>query len=99
MECQAHDIKSLLFKLLDEFLFKFSTDDIVCRDVKILELNTETFYLRVQGVGETFSLDKHPQGCEIKAITYSNMQIYERVPANEEKGTPARAEVHCIVDI
>ena len=42
------------------------------------------------GIGETFTLERHPQGTEVKAITYSAMQI------NEEDGF---AEVFVIIDI
>merc|ERR1712001_766702 len=42
------------------------------------------------GFGETFDLQKHPQGTEVKAITYSAMQINEN--ANY-------AEVFVIIDI
>lgn len=40
--------------------------------------------------GEAFSLDKHPQGTEIKAITYSNMQVH---------ADAATHDVYVIVDI
>lgn len=43
-----------------------------------------------RGFGETFELGKHPQGTEVKAITYSAMQI------NESDGF---AEVFLIIDI
>ncbi len=42
------------------------------------------------GFGEEFSLEKHPQGTEVKAITYSAMQIIQ----NEEKN-----ELFVIIDI
>jgi len=32
--------------------------------------------MQAQGKGELFSLKKHPQGTEVKAITYSAMQIH-----------------------
>jgi SHS2 domain-containing protein len=38
--------------------------------------------------GEQFSLKKHPQGTEVKAITYSNMQIR---PPNEAAGIASDA--------
>ena len=41
--------------------------------------------------GETFDISKHPQGTEVKAITYSNMQIHE----DNEKG----CDVFVIIDI
>ena len=40
--------------------------------------------------GEVFDLSKHTQGTEIKAITYSNMQIHHDKP---------RKDVYVIVDI
>ena len=40
--------------------------------------------------GDTFDQTVHPQGTEIKAITYSNMQIHEK---------PERADLYVIVDI
>jgi SHS2 domain-containing protein len=46
--------------------------------------------IRSVGFGETFQLGKHPQGTEVKAITYSAMQINKR---------PNFAEVFVIIDI
>eukprot|EP00035_Acanthoeca_spectabilis_P024293 m.453207 g.453207 ORF g.453207 m.453207 type:complete len:219 (-) comp20455_c0_seq1:386-1042(-) len=90
-EVEGHDYISLLYNLMDEFLFRFVTEPfVVCRRVKILELDSEAFKIRVQGFGEVFDLTKHPQGTEVKAITYSNMQIHHDKP---------RKDVYVIVDI
>ena len=40
--------------------------------------------------GEKFDLEKHPQGTEVKAITYSAMQIHEKED---------RCDLYVIVDI
>lgn len=58
--------------------------------VKVLEFDKENFKIKARGFGETFELGKHPQGTEVKAITYSNMQVHE----HEEK-----SEVFVIIDI
>ncbi|KAB1268945.1 Protein archease [Camelus dromedarius] len=58
-------------------------------EVKVLNIDQRNFKLRSIGWGEEFSLSKHPQGTEVKAITYSAMQVY-----NEEK-----PEVFVIIDI
>merc|ERR1712241_322429 len=52
--------------------------------------NDETIEIEAIGFGETFDLQKHPQGTEVKAITYSAMQINEK---------PNFAEVFVIIDI
>jgi SHS2 domain-containing protein len=49
-EIEGHDLISLLYNLMDEFLFRFVTEPfVVCRRVKILELDREAFKIRVQG--------------------------------------------------
>ncbi|KAE8624600.1 hypothetical protein XENTR_v10005999 [Xenopus tropicalis] len=87
---EGEDLISLLFNFLDEWLYKFSADQyFVPREVKVLNIDRMNFKIRSIGWGEEFSLTKHPQGTEVKAITYSAMQIHE-----EEK-----AEVFVIIDI
>ena len=44
--------------------------------------------------GECFDLTKHPQGTEIKAITYSNMQVNGLEDPKAEK-----IDIFVIVDI
>jgi SHS2 domain-containing protein len=58
--------------------------------VKITEFDLENFKIRAIGYGETFDLSKHPQGTEVKAITYSNMQVHD---------TDDKHEVYVIIDI
>uniref|UniRef100_A0A8C5LAZ5 Protein archease n=1 Tax=Jaculus jaculus TaxID=51337 RepID=A0A8C5LAZ5_JACJA len=84
------DLQSLLFHFLDEWLYKFSADEyFIPREVKVLNINQRNFRIWSVGWEEEFSLSKHPQGTEVKAITYSAMQVY-----NKEK-----PEVFVIIDI
>uniref|UniRef100_A0A669PJF7 Protein archease n=1 Tax=Phasianus colchicus TaxID=9054 RepID=A0A669PJF7_PHACC len=85
VEAEGHDMLSLLFHFLDEWLYKFSANEFFIPRVSAVFL----FYFHFVGWGEEFSLPKHPQGTEVKAITYSAMQICE-----EEK-----PEVFVIIDI
>ena len=39
---------------------------------------TNKFHLKSFGKGEILNLDKHDQGTEVKAITYSNMMVFEK---------------------
>ncbi|NXF31252.1 ARCH archease, partial [Nyctibius bracteatus] len=90
VEAEGHDMLSLLFHLLDEWLYKFSANEFfIPREVKVLYIDRMQFKIRSIGWGEEFSLSKHPQGTEVKAITYSAMQICE-----DEK-----PEVFVIIDI
>ncbi|EFX63964.1 protein archease-like [Daphnia pulex] len=91
IEAQGEDIQSLLFHLLDEFLFLFSAEPFfIARKVKITEFDRVNFKIVATGYGETFDLKKHPQGTEVKAITYSNMQVHDE---------PNLHQVYVIIDI
>jgi len=91
-EVNAEDLESLLYQFLEEILFIFSTEFIIFKRVTILEFDRQTFRIKFHGHGEAWNREKHPQGTEIKAITYSAMQI---MPETEGK----LAELWCIVDI
>lgn len=65
----------------------------VCHQkVKITEFDEQDLKIKATAYGEEFTIGKHTQGAEVKAITYSAMQIYDR-PQVE------RPEVFVIVDI
>ena len=110
-EVEAHDAHSLLFAFLDELLFNFHTTMTVCNAVQVLpiERGEGTWRVRGTGVGERFVDGVHEQGTEIKAITYSAMQIVERDeaatkaaasnPDESNPGAKSRAELFVIVDI
>eukprot|EP00899_Mesostigma_viride_P012193 jgi/Mesvir1/20975/Mv08041-RA.2 len=74
-EAQGHDMHSLLFAFLDELLYVFSTEMFVARAVEVLEFDRANWKIRAKGMGEAFEMGKHAQGTEVKAITYSNMQV------------------------
>eukprot|EP00026_Physarum_polycephalum_P020033 Phypoly_transcript_22366.p1 GENE.Phypoly_transcript_22366~~Phypoly_transcript_22366.p1 ORF type:complete len:154 (+),score=23.01 Phypoly_transcript_22366:108-569(+) len=90
IEVSGHDMESLLYNYLDEFLFQFSTEFIVCKEIKVDEFDKTGFKIKATGKGERLDKKKHTTGTEIKAITYSAMQI------KDEKD---KAEVYVIVDI
>ena len=97
----GHDLDSALFNFLDEWLFLFSAEpffipfkiDIIefeRTDVSEESDSEGVVTIKARGFGETFDLEKHPQGTEVKAITYSAMQIREK---------EGFAEVFVIIDI
>ncbi len=103
IEASGHDLQSALFNFLDEWLFTFSADPyFIPFKIEITEFertkksdsvddsSEETVNIKAIGYGETFQLGKHPQGTEVKAITYSAMQINEK---------PNFCEVFVIIDI
>lgn len=87
------DLHGLVFRVLDELLFRFSAEGIACATVDVHDLDRgegDGWSARVDTTGERFDLAKHPQGTEVKAITYSNMQVHEG---------PDRTDIFVIVDI
>ncbi|CAB4035499.1 archease-like [Paramuricea clavata] len=88
---EGDDLLSLLFHFLDELLFLFCAEPFfIGQEIEIMEFDKDNLKIIADVHGETFDLDKHPQGTEVKAITYSNMQVYD----DEEKH-----EVYVIIDI
>lgn len=45
--CKGHDLQSLLFKYLDEVLYRFCTDSFCPKIVHVTHLDTDTFTLSV----------------------------------------------------
>lgn len=92
VQTTGHDLTDLLYHLLDEFLFSFSTEFVVCRRVEVFELDTENLKVSARGYGEKFDLQKHPQGTEIKAITMHQMKVLTPTNVTTEEGTMLRVE-------
>ncbi|KAF2362139.1 Archease domain [Trinorchestia longiramus] len=92
IEVEGHDLESLLYQFLDECLFVFSTEPsfLVAKKVEITSFDRDAFKITARLHGESFDISKHPQGTEVKAITYASMEIYD---------TPGKCEVFVIIDI
>uniref|UniRef100_A0A0K0EEH4 Archease domain-containing protein n=1 Tax=Strongyloides stercoralis TaxID=6248 RepID=A0A0K0EEH4_STRER len=87
----GHDMKTLLFNLLNNFLYNFTTEPyFIPKVVKVIELDKDEFKIVVRGYGESFDTSCHSKGAEVKAITFSNMQIHE---------SSEKADIYVIIDI
>ena len=85
------DMQTLLFTFLSEWLELYGTEDyFVARKIEINLFDRKELRIIARGYGEVFDLARHTQGTEVKAITYSNMQIHEEA---------ATHDVYVIVDI
>lgn len=85
------DLKSLLYKFLSEWLEVYGTEDyFIARKIEINLFDRHELRIIARGYGETFDLSRHAQGTEVKAITYSNMQIHEEASTHD---------IYVIVDI
>ncbi|EGG19433.1 hypothetical protein DFA_00010 [Cavenderia fasciculata] len=87
---KGHDMDSLLFAFMDEYLFTFSTEFIVFKEIHIESFDRDGFTIVSTGRGVELDKSKHTTGTEIKAITYSCMEIKE---------TKDQTDIFVIVDI
>ncbi|MFW9924082.1 MAG: archease [Candidatus Thorarchaeota archaeon] len=76
---ESEDIKSLLFDWIDQLIFLFDTEYFISNKVKITNFKRadNSFTLEAILIGEEFVINKHPQKTEVKAMTYSFMEIGE----------------------
>lgn len=96
----GHDWASLLFAFLDECLFVFHTDALAMTRVVVDSIDTDEWTIRATVHGGVFDPKRHGQGTEIKAITYSNMQIIlPTEKASTSFAQDRRAQIFVIVDI
>ncbi|KAL0221707.1 hypothetical protein RCL1_001561 [Eukaryota sp. TZLM3-RCL] len=77
-EVDGVDSENLLFRYLDEFLFRFQSEHFIAKEIKIIEMkmtDEDNFYIKGNAKGEKLDFGKHDRGADIKAITYSAMRI------------------------
>lgn len=97
-KAEGDDLEGLLYHFLDELLFMFAAEPfLIGRKVVIDSMDTVKFVIEGSVYGEPFDLNKHPAGTEIKAITYSAMQIYQSEKGDQTKKD--KVEIYIIVDI
>jgi SHS2 domain-containing protein len=88
---EGNDLINLVYHWLDEWLFTFCAEPFfIPRKIIITEFDAENCHIKGVGFGEQFNLSKHPQGTEVKAITYSNLQVHSQISTND---------IYVIIDI
>lgn len=77
---EAEDKEALLFDFLTEFLYFFDVDGLIFNDITInkIQKGQDKYKLNALIKGEKFNKSKHKIGTEVKAITYSFMEIEEK---------------------
>ncbi|MFX0038954.1 MAG: archease [Promethearchaeota archaeon] len=80
IKIEAEDKEALLFDFLTEFLYIFDVDGLIFNQVEIQPINKDEqkYYLKAVVKGEKFDKLKHEPGTEVKAITYSYINIEEK---------------------
>lgn len=110
----AKDMDSLMFHWLDEFLFGFNTEYFVPVRIRVVDFHASEegrFGITGVAVGGVFDAQRDVCGTEIKAITYSAMQVLDACTeatvgdGGKQAGTSGRmtplnrSDVYVIVDI
>ncbi|MBN2334603.1 archease [Candidatus Bathyarchaeota archaeon] len=76
LEAEGSDLESLLFNLMDEFLYINDVEQLVPRRINI-EVDKKNFTAVAECVGERFSAATHEVGIAVKAVTFHMMEIVE----------------------
>jgi SHS2 domain-containing protein len=91
IKIEAEDLQALLFEWIDQFLYLFDTERLMFSKFKIKIEKIASGY-RLEGMcwGEKFDSEKHPARTEIKAPTYSLMEIIQK---------PSKITLRFVMDI
>ncbi len=79
VKIKAEDKEALLFDFLSEFLYIFDVEGLIFNEINVeyIEKINKHYKLEVTMKGEKFNKKKHDIGTEVKAITYSFINIDE----------------------
>jgi len=79
-EIISEDIYALLFDFLSEFLYIFDVEGLIFSDiiVNLKKTKNDEYFLKAIMKGEKFDRNKHEIGTEVKAVTYSFMNIKKK---------------------
>ena len=78
IEATGHDLLSLVFGYLQEWLYLFHESQFIAKQVTIEHLDTQSMKIKSKGKGEIADWSRRAQGTEVKAITYSNLYKFIR---------------------
>ncbi|MFX1477590.1 MAG: archease [Promethearchaeota archaeon] len=80
IEIESEDKYALCFDFLSEFLYIFDVEELIFSEVFVKPITKvgDKFKLKAVLKGEHFNRNKHEIGTEVKAITYSFMNIEEK---------------------
>lgn len=80
IEINSEDIYALCFDFLSEFLYIFDVDELIFNEITVdfIKKKNDGYKLKATAIGEKFDRNKHEIGTEVKAITYSFMNIEEK---------------------
>ncbi len=93
MRVEGADLEGLLMRFLEEWLYTFHGDGLISRKIEVGRVEEKGgggWECETRGWGENWDPNKHIQGTEVKAITYSNLQV---------NVTKERTDIYVIVDI
>ncbi|MHA2061272.1 MAG: archease [Candidatus Sifarchaeia archaeon] len=79
IDVSGEDLYALLYEWLEALIVLFGAEGLIFSRFNVFKIEQKNngWHLVGEVWGETFDLDKHQQGTEIKAITYSEMEIQE----------------------
>lgn len=77
---ESEDKYALAIDFLTEFLYIFDVEELIFSDIEVKSIKSinNNFQLKAVMKGEKFDKNNHEIGTEVKAITYSFMNIEEK---------------------
>jgi len=78
MNIKENDLEALLYSWLENLLILFDSEGLIFSKFEVkIEKENGYYSLKGKAWGEEFDPKKHPSKTEVKAVTYSLMEIHE----------------------